>query len=58
MIKILKIMACSCKSNGSSTKQVTTVKQVTKKPVNNNVLSSTKPQKRTLLKTNIVRRRM
>ena len=50
-------MACSCKSS-SSNKQVTTVKQVTKKTPDNSVMASSKPQRNPLMKRTILRRPM
>ena len=50
-------MACSCKS-GASSKQVTAVKQVTKKAPDNTVLASSKPQRKPLNKRVILKRPM
>ena len=50
-------MACSCKNN-SLNKQVTTVKQVTKKAPDSSVMASSKPVKKPLLKRSIIRRPM
>lgn len=47
-------MACSCKG-GSSSKQVTTVKQVTKKTTNKTVMAPSKPQKSPLMKRMIIK---
>jgi hypothetical protein len=50
-------MACSCKG-GASSKQVTTVKQVTKKTSNITVMASSKPQRKPLTKRVILKRPM
>lgn len=50
--KTQHFMACACKS-GSSSKQVTSVKQVVKKPV---VVSSANPQRKALPKRVIHKR--
>lgn len=49
-IKFFDIMACSCKG-GSASKQVTSVKQVVKKPIRTTSTSS-KP-----LRTNVIKKR-
>lgn len=50
-------MACSCKG-GSTKKQVTTVKQVTKKSPDKSVMAASRPQKKPVLKRVILRRPM
>ena len=49
-------MACSCKS-GASSKQVTSVKQVVKKPAQNN-LAANRPQRKSINKRVILKRPM
>ena len=53
----LKAMACSCKG-GASSKQVTAVKQVTKKTPDSSVMASSRPQRKPLTKRVILKRPM
>ena len=55
IITNFKIMACSCKS-GASSKQVTSVKQVVKKPVQN-TMAATRPQRKNITRR-VIRRPM
>jgi hypothetical protein len=49
-------MACSCKSGGAN-KQVTSVKQVTKKPSSSTVMVQNAPQRKPLNKKRLILKR-